>query len=205
MTTPRTTFLADDLQGLDGYKLLTGLVVPRPIGWIGSISTDGISNLAPYSFFNAVSGDPPTVMFSAGYGNGTRKDTATNVKATGEFTVNIVSMSTVDAMNATAASLPADDDEFVHAGLTAIDSVLVAPKRVAEAVAHLECRVTHDMHVGREGGGNWVFFGEVVAVHVNTDLLDGTRVDQAALEAVGRHVGNWYSRADQLFEIVRPA
>ena len=145
----KVTFLVDELEGVEGYKLVTGLVVPRPIGWIGSMSPDGIHNLAPYSFFNAVSGDPPTVIFSAGAGPGTRKDSADNVSASGEFTVNIVTDEVAEAMNATSAALPADTDEFANAGLTAVPGVIVRAPRVAEAKAQMECRVTHELHVGR--------------------------------------------------------
>ncbi|MEZ5377405.1 MAG: flavin reductase family protein [Acidimicrobiales bacterium] len=205
MQEDKTRFDVAELQGADPYKLLTGLVVPRPIGWIGSVSADGVHNLAPYSFFNAVSGNPPMVVFSAGYGDGVRKDTADNVKSTREFTVNIVTDTTVEAMNASSASLPASVDEFEHAGLTPLDSAFIAPKRVGEAKAQLECRLVNDMHIGAEGGGNWLFVGEVVAFWVDNDLLDGTRVDQAKLAAVGRHAGNWYSTTEHLFEIVRPA
>lgn len=200
----KVTFLVDDLDGVDGYKLVTGLVVPRPIGWIGSVSPSGVNNLAPYSFFNAVSGDPPTVVFSPGAGASTRRDTADNVKVGGEFTVNIVTDEVAEAMNATSAGLAPETDEFVHANVTAIPGVLVNAPRVAEAKAQLECRVTHQLHVGREGGGNWLFIGEVVAFHVNGDLLDGTRIDQAALAAVGRHAGNTYSRTHDLFTMNRP-
>jgi len=190
--------------GADGYKLLTGLVVPRPIGWVGSRSSSGVNNLAPYSFFNAVSGDPPTVLFSPGQGPGVRRDTADNVKASGEFTVNIVTDEVAEAMNATAASLSADEDEFEHAGLTPVPGVVVNAPRVAEAKAQLECRLAQDLHIGREGGGSWLFIGEVVAFHVNKDLLDGTRVDQRALAAVGRHAGNLYSRTHEIFSLIRP-
>lgn len=184
--------------------MLTGLVVPRPIGWIGSVSADGTPNVAPYSFFNAVSGDPPMVTFSCGYREPSQKDTASNVGATGEFTVNIVNADTVEAMNASAATVAADVSEFELAGLTPVAGESVAAPRVAEAVAQLECRVTHHFHIGRPGGGNWMFVGEVVMFHVDETLLDGTRVDQGLLRAVGRHAGNWYSSATDLFELQRP-
>ncbi len=200
----KVTFLVDELDGVDGYKLVTGLVVPRPIGWIGSVSPGGVNNLAPYSFFNAVSGDPPTVVFSPGAGPGTRRDTADNVKISGEFTVNIVTDEVADAMNLTAAGLPPESDEFDHAGVTALPGLVLGAPRVAEAKAQFECRVTHQLHVGRQGGGNWLFVGEVAAFHVNQDLLDGTRVDQAALAAIGRHAGSTYSRTHELFTMVRP-
>jgi flavin reductase (DIM6/NTAB) family NADH-FMN oxidoreductase RutF len=196
------TFLTSETQGQEGYKLLTGLVVPRPIGWIGTLALDGTCNLAPYSFFNAVTGDPPTVIFSAG--GSARKDSATNARETREFTVNIVSRDLAEAMNVTAATVAADVDEFEQAGLTPVPGVLVKAPRVAEAKAQLECGVTDVVHVGRPGGGSWIVVGEVVAFHVDPDLLDGTRVDQAGLAPVGRHAGNWYSNATDLFEMVRP-
>jgi flavin reductase (DIM6/NTAB) family NADH-FMN oxidoreductase RutF len=196
------TFLTSETEGQDGYKLLTGLVVPRPIGWIGTVGLDGTYNLAPYSFFNAVTGDPPTVIFSAG--GSARKDSHKNARDTREFTVNMVSRDLAEAMNATAATLAADVDEFEHAGLTAQPGLLVKAPRVAEAKAQLECTVTDVVHVGRPAGGSWIVVGEVVAFHVDPDLLDGTRIDQARLAAVGRHAGNWYSNATDMFELVRP-
>jgi flavin reductase (DIM6/NTAB) family NADH-FMN oxidoreductase RutF len=199
------TFATTELQGVEGYKLLTGLVVPRPIGWIGSRAADGVNNLAPYSFFNAVSGDPPTVVFSPGAGSGVRKDTADNVRASGEFTVNVVTTEVAEAMNATSATLPADEDEFGHAGLTVVESTMINAPRVGEAKAQMECRVTHQLHIGREEGGSWLIVGEVVAFHIDPELLDGTRIDQGKLRAIGRHAGNWYSHAEDLFELTRPA
>ena len=204
MAEPHTTFRVADIGG-DGYKLGTGLVVPRPIGWIGSRSADGRDNLAPYSFFNVMSGDPLHVVFAPGVGEGVRKDTLDNVTATREFTVNIVTAETVEAMNATAASLPPDEDEFDHAGLTKLASHDIAPFRVGEAAATMECRVVDIVHIGREGGGSGLVIGEVLVIHVADRLLDGTRVDQAELKAIGRHAGNWYSHATDLFDITRPA
>lgn len=197
-----TTFIGSDLEGIDGYKLLTGLVVPRPIGWIGTRSADGADNLAPFSFFGAVSGDPPTVVFAPGATG--QKDSRDFAIETGVFTVNVVTADVVEAMNATAATLPTGESEFIHAGLTPIEGEVVNAPRVAECAATMECRVTQHLHVGREGGGNSVIFGEVVAIHVDDQLVDGTRVDQAALGAIGRHVGNWYSTTENLFAIERP-
>jgi flavin reductase (DIM6/NTAB) family NADH-FMN oxidoreductase RutF len=202
-TTGWQTFLTADTSAVDCYKLITGLAVPRPIGWIGTLSGEGVPNLAPYSFFNAISGDPPMVVFSAGAG--VRKDSAANARETGEFTVNVVTEEVAEAMNATSATVEAEVDEFVHAGLTAVPGLVVAAPRVAEAKAQMECTVTDVLKVGRPEGGNWLVVGEVVAFHVAGDLLDGTRVDQARLKAVGRHAGNWYSHATDLFEMVRPA
>ncbi len=195
-------FRVTDLSGADPYKLTTGLIVPRPIGWIGSISADGTPNLAPYSFFNAVSGMPPTFVFSPGRGG--RKDTLANVREVGEFTINVVTAEVVEAMNATAASLPADVDEFAAAGLTAVASTSVRPPMVGECKANIECVVTQIIDVGHPEAGNALVIGEAVEFHIAEEILDGTRVDQAGLRAVGRHVGNQYSHATDLFELIRP-
>ncbi len=196
-------FRVGELRGVDGYKLATGLIVPRPIGWIGSISATGVPNLAPYSFFNAVSGQPPTFVFSPG--RGSRKDTLANVREVGEFTINIVTEEVADAMNATSATFEDDVDEFAACGLTAMPSSSIRPPMVGECKANIECVVTQIVDIGHVEHGNGLVIGEAVEIHVATHLLDGTRVDQAELKAIGRHVGNMYSRTRDLFELVRPA
>ena len=201
MTTKRR-FHVDDLQGVDGYKLATGLIVPRPIGWIGTVSSDGTTNVAPYSFFNVVSGLPPSFVFAPGRGG--RKDTLANVREVGEFTINVVTEEVVEAMNASSASFPADVDEFEACGLTAVPSRSVRPPMVGECKANFECVVTQIVDVGHPDHGNALVIGEAVEIHVLESLLDGTRIDQAALGAVGRHAGNTYSRAIDLFDITRP-
>ena len=203
---PTTTFDAADLSPVDTYKLLTGLVTPRPIGWIGSVSAEGSKNLAPYSFFNAVCADPPTVLFSAGR-PGRLKDTLANVLATGEFTVNIVSEAVAEAMNLTAGEYEPDVDEFELAGLTAVVGTAVAAPMVAESPARFECVVTQHVDLGPSGGepSNTVVFGEVKAMHVADRVLDGTRTRPDELAAVGRLAGSHYARtADSLFEMIRP-
>ncbi len=199
-----TRFIADEIDTIDAYKLLTGLIVPRPIGWIGSRSADGVNNLAPYSFFNGVAASPPTVMFAPTGQPSARKDTLANVRATKVFTVNVVNMDLGDAMNATSGTHPADVDEFEQAGLTVREATSIDAPIVAEAPASMECRVSRIVPIGTGPMGSEVVFGEVLAFDVDDRLLDGTRVDQAGLDAVGRHVGNWYSRAADLFELARP-
>ncbi len=199
---PKTRFTVADLSGVDPYKLATGLVVPRPIGWIGSLSAHGTPNLAPYSFFNCVSGVPPVFVFSPGRAG--RKDTLQNVREVGEFTINVVTAEVVEAMNATAATFPADVDEFEAVGLTAVPSASVRPPMVGECKANIECTVSQIVDIGHADFGNALVIGEAVEFHVAEDLLDGTRIDQAGLGAIGRHVGNMYSHATDLFEITRP-
>jgi len=198
----KTSFALEDLQGADGYKLGSGLIVPRPIGWIGSIDADGNTNLAPYSFFNMVAGVPPTFVFAPG--NSARRDTLANVQAVPEFTINIVTDEVVEVMNATAESLDAGQSEFDLPGITAVSSQIVRPPMVGECKATIECVVDDIVAVGDEQYGNSLVIGHAVMFHVDDSLLDGTRVDQAALKAVGRHVGNAYSRTAELFDLIRP-
>ena len=198
----KTSFNVSDLTGADPYKLTTGLIVPRPIGWVGTVSGDGTPNLAPYSFFNAVSGNPPMFVFSAG--RGARKDTLANVREVGEFTLNIVTAEVADAMNASSASFEADVDEFEAVGLTSVASSTIRPPLVGECKANIECVVTDILDIGHPESGNGLVIGEAVMFHIDESLLDGTRVNQAALKAVGRHVGNAYSHATDLFELQRP-
>ena len=196
-------FTVCELGGADGYKLTTGLIVPRPIGWIGTISADGVPNLAPFSFFNAVSGIPPTFVFSPG--RTSRRDTLDNVRAVGEFTVNVVSVEVVEAMNASSASFDPDVDEFAACGLTAVPSSTVRPPMVGECKANIECVVTQIVEIGHPEHGNALVVGEAVEFHVAEQVLDGTRIDQVELRPVGRHAGNTYSHATDLFELIRPA
>jgi len=185
------------------YKLLSGTVVPRPIGWISTVDRDGVNNLAPYSFFNAVSGDPPHVLFCSGKRSGDHKDSASNALATGEFVVNLVSESTAAAMNLTATELPASIDEFAYAGLTALPSVVVAAPRVGESLVNFECNVVHSYEI--EGGGSVIVVGRVVMMHVADEILDDRyRINYAAYRPVGRLAGNGYCRVSDLFELERP-
>lgn len=197
------SFATSDLAPVDAYKLLTGLVVPRPIGWIGTVDADGRPNLAPYSFFNAVSGKPPTVLFSAGIAGRGEKDSLANARATGEFTCSMVGMSVAEGMNQSAAELPHGESEFDFAGLTPEPSVDIKAPRVAEAKAAFECRVSHVVDIG-DPVANVVVFGEVVRFHVDDDALDGTRIDFDVLDAVGRLAGNGYATIRDRFELIRP-
>lgn len=196
----RSIELIDMGEG-ERYQLLTGLVVPRPIGWIGTCSETGVANVAPCSFFNMVSGSPPAVLFSGGRRRaGERKDSVSNALATGEFTVNIVTADTVHAMNQTAASLPPSVDEFAHAGLTSSPGTMVAAPLVAEAAANLECRVFESVVVGT----STVVFGQVLVVHVDESVIDGHRIDPRRLRAIGRMAGRMYVETDTVFELTRP-
>lgn len=153
----------------DNYKLLTNLVVPRPIAWVTSQNESGIINLAPFSFFNAVGSDPLYVIISIGHNDaGESKDTAKNILANGEFVVNLVSEDLFDAMNISAADFPSGQSELLAAHLHSSPSVHIKVPRVAEAQASLECKLFSTQALG----SNTLFIGEVVMFHVADHLID---------------------------------
>ncbi|MFI6284483.1 flavin reductase family protein [Streptomyces sp. NPDC051018] len=178
------------------YLLLTALVVPRPIAWVSTSGPGGVPNIAPHSFFNLVAHEPPHILFSA---TGVR-DTLRNVRASGDFVVNIVSEDLVEAMNLTAADFPPEEDEFQWAGLTARPSARVTAPHVAEARAHLECRLEREISVG---GANLVI-GEVVHIRVDPSVWRDGRVSPRHLAPVGRLAGSAYTRFGEVFSLPRP-
>lgn len=197
----RHTFDPAEIEPGDTSKLLMGLVVPRPIGWIGTVGPAG-ANLAPFSFFNLAVTSPPIVLFCPGRSR-RDKDSLVNALSTREFTVSVVTESTAAAMNLTSGEFPPDVDEFEVAGLTKVPGDVVAAPMVGEAVAGFECRVV-DVHDIGEGPAVSVVYGQVVMIHVDDEVLDGTRIRFDRLEAVGRLAGSWYSRTRGLFEMERP-
>jgi len=199
-----TTFSTAELEHQDAYKLLTGLVIPRPIGWIGTVDDGGRPNLAPYSFFQAVASNPPTVLFSAGVADGHEKDSLVNARTTMEFTCNLVDVAVSEAMNTSSAALGRGESEFDFAGLTPLGSTDISAPRVAEAKASFECVVTQFVELGTAPLSNVVVFGEIVRFHVDDDVLDGTRIDFESLDAVGRLAGNSYVTIRDRFDLNRP-
>ncbi len=187
------------------------LVIPRPIGWISTVDENGICNLAPYSFFNAVCYRPPTVMFAAGVGGNEDKlkDSARNAEQTGEFVCNMATWETRDQMNASSATLPPDSDEIALTGLTPIDSQLLSAPRIAEAPVHLECRYlkTTEIPGWSEGDNYKVIFGEVVGIHIKDEFIteDGL-LDVARMMPIARLGYNDYARvdSDSSFTLQRP-
>jgi len=189
--------------------VLTGVVVPRPIAFVSTISADGFINVAPYSFFNVMAYNPATVVFSSsrhtGGGRGKRKDTLANIEETGEFVVNIVVDDIAEAMNLTAAEYPAEANEFEIAGLTPAPSDLIAPPRVAESPVNMECRLNQVISLGIGNGRHGLVIGEIVLMHVRDDLIDGHRIDHQKLQPTGRLAGNMYCHTVDTFELVRPS
>jgi len=200
------TILPADHPPGDVYRLMTAIIVPRPIAFVSSLSRGGIRNLAPFSFFTAVSANPPVVCFAPMIRgrDGTRKDTLNNIEETGEFVVNIVSEEIAGPMNACSAEVPPEVDEFALSGLTPVPSERVAPPRVGESKASMECRLLQIVHVSPRPLGGSLVLGEVLVLHVNDPLFHNFSVDPAALNAIGRMGGATYARTTDRFEMPRP-
>lgn len=198
-----------DPQTLDQqelYKLLIGCVVPRPIAWVATVDPDGMRNLAPFSFFNAIGSNPPAVSVSINYtaANDQRKDTLRNIEATGEFVVNIVTEELAQAMNITATDFPPDIDEFVAAGLTPAPSVTVRPPRVAESPVNFECRLLTMVPIGSGPGSATLVVGTIAHIHVRDDLIDHRyRVNLRALRPIARLAGADYAYVRETFAMAR--
>ncbi len=190
----------------DLYKLLIGLIVPRPIAWVSTRGKDGVNNLAPYSFFNAFSADPPVVGFapSRKVDGDHRKDTLRNVEDTGVFVVNIVNEAMAEAMNQSAADVAPEVDEFALAGVTPMAASMVEAPMVAEAPANLECRVQQIIPMGDRPTSGILVLGEIVCFHLIDAMVDNFRIDPEVLRAVGRMGGTSYTRTRDRFDLVRP-
>jgi len=190
----------------DVYKVLIGAIVPRPIAFVSTISPEGILNLAPFSFFTAISANPPVICFCPTRRSGPEphKDTLRNISATREFVVNIVSEEIGEQMNITSGDFAADVDEFEAAGLTPIPSDLVKPPRVAESHVHMECKLYLTIEISDEPGGGNLVIGQVVRLHVDDAYVDNFKIDPDKLRAIGRMGGNSYARTTDRFDMIRP-
>jgi len=198
-------FNPDTLDPSAVYKLLTGSVIPRPIGWISTLDKNGINNLAPFSYFNAVGEDPPHVMFSTVRSNNTNKDTLNNVLATHQFVVNMVTEDLVEQMNATAQAVAADVDEFELVGLTPIASTKIKPMRVKESPITFECEMVHHYFLeDHKNGGACIIIGKIVMMHIDESvLLDNYKINLETYKPVARLAGSNYSKLGELFAVKR--
>ncbi len=198
-----------DLHSLEArtrYKVLTGSIVPRPIAWVSTVDHDGVANLAPFSFFNGVSHDPPTISISLLHepGRSHFKDTLQNILSSGEFVVNIADEALAHAVNETATDYPAHVDEFVVAGLTAMPGSKVHVPRVAEAPVSMECRLYGLLPVGTAQSGATLILGEVLLMHVRDEIInDRYHIDIQKLRPIGRLAGSDYAYVHETFSIVR--
>lgn len=191
---------------LHGYLL--GAVAPRPICFASTVNAEGNVNLAPYSFFNVFSANPPIMIFSPArrVRDNTTKHTLENVLATKEVCINIVSYDMVQQMSLASTEYPEGVNEFVKAGFTEIPSIKIRPPRVQEAPVQFECKVKEIIALGDHGGAGNLVIAEVVQLHLRESILDGnSHIDPIKIDTVSRLGGNWYSRAkDGLFEVPKP-
>jgi flavin reductase (DIM6/NTAB) family NADH-FMN oxidoreductase RutF len=207
---PMLAFDPAEHQARQIYKIMTGIIVPRPIALVSTIDASGVPNVAPFSFFCGVGSAPPTLLFCPVLRSteepdlGRRKDTLRNVEETGEFVVNVVSEAMAAAANATAAEVPPHVDEFQLAGLTPVAGALVRAPRVAESPAQMECKLLQVIYTSRKPGGGVIVLGEIVRFYVRADLVDNFHVDPARLDAVGRMAGNTWVRTRDRLELMRP-
>ena len=187
------------------YALLASLVTPRPIAFVTTMSPDGKVNAAPFSFFNLFGANPPILAIAPGdRDDGTPKDTARNIRLTHEFVVNLVDETIAEAMNKAAASLPYGENELVHAGLTAVESSVVKPPRIAESPVSLECTEWGTLQIG----DNRMIIGLIKRLHLRDDLFDveKKRIHTERLFLIGRMASpHWYCRTRDRFEMIRPA
>lgn len=187
------------------YKLLSGAIIPRPIGWISSISPDGVANLAPFSFFNAVGDDPPHVVFSTVRTGNHSKDTLNNVLATGEFVVNMVTEDLVEQANTTSQAVGPEVDEFALAGLTPAPSTVVKPPRVLESPIQFECKLVHHYQLeNSQNGGAVLMVGRIERFHIHPSvLMDDFKINVNAYRPVARLAGSDYAKLGEIFSIKR--
>ena len=196
----------EEISFQERYKLLIGSIVPRPIGFVSTVSPSGVNNLAPFSFFNGVCSEPMTVLFCPVIRgtDGQEKDTLKNIKITKEFVVNIVSEEIAEKMNQCSAEYPYGVDEFKESGLTALPSKVVKPSLVKEAKINMECKLLHLIEIGNKPGGGTVVIGEVVYFHVREDIYQDGKIILSKLKPVGRLGGTEYCRVTDNFSLPRP-
>jgi flavin reductase (DIM6/NTAB) family NADH-FMN oxidoreductase RutF len=193
---------------VDGYRRLTEVVIPRPIALVATVDPEGVTNLAPFSFFTVVSSNPPFLAFSpqrAGR-TGSKKDTLRNVELVGEFTVSVVTEEIAERVNLCAAPLPYGESEFEHAGLTPMAAERVRAPLVVESPVGLECTLEEVRTYGDSGGSGSLVVGRVVLMHVDPALRDAGdgRVLPERLRAVGRMGGSSWCRTLDTFTLDRP-
>lgn len=198
---------AGELSHQDSYKLIIGSILPRPIAFVSTQSPEGVLNLAPFSFFNGVCSNPPTLLFSTMRrgSDGEKKDTLINIEAIGEFVVNVVNEDIVRPMNQTAAEYPFGVDEFQESGLTPVPSIIVKPPRVQESPVNMECRLNQIVQIGDGGvGSGSIVIGTVVYFHFREDVYENGRVNTERLKPVARLAGSNYCPVRDVFDLPRP-
>ena len=194
------------LARADAYRWLASTVTPRPIAWVSTLSAQGQGNLAPFSFFQVISDEPPTLMVNTSIrDDGSVKDTLRNVRETGQLVIHLVSAAQAETMNATAATLPHGVSEIEQVGIATLPSVRVAPPRVAGAAVAFECELAQIQPYPADKPSCYLIFARVLLAHIDDAVLrDERHVDPAKLDLVGRLGGSHYSFTRDTFSMIRP-
>ncbi|MBL7715354.1 MAG: flavin reductase family protein [Bdellovibrionales bacterium] len=205
------SFLISEMKAGSIYHLMISAVVPRPIAWVSTISPEGKGNLAPFSYFNAVSSDPATLVFSCAIKpDGNPKDTLINILKTKQFVVNVANVDLLAQVNQTSAEYPYGVNELEKVGLTPVASTLVKPSRVKEAPVQIECELYDTLKVGEgQPGSSTLVVGKILAIHVDPKILDpkdpkGMSIDEIALNPLTRLGGQKYGTLGKVIESQRP-
>lgn len=202
---PTDALPAEALEAGTIYRLFSGAIAPRPIAWVATVDAEGRANLAPFSFFNVASVNPPVLAFSPLLnGEGKAKDTLENLDEVGECVIHVGSEALAEALNATSASLPRGEDEFDHAGLAKAPMGELRVPRIAASPIAFGCRLREVIRFGDSPLAGNLVLAEVVAVHAEPEVWDGRHVDIETLRPVGRMAGSDYSRTTDLFALERP-
>jgi len=189
------------LPAHERYKLLIGLVIPRPIAWVSTWSENGVANCAPFSFFNVISEEPPLCILSFNRrSDGAMKHTLKNIRRTGEFVVNLADEGTANALHASGAEIPESESEFARSGLTAVPARTVKHPRIAEAAASLECRVERRIEFGPE---REMVVGEILLLHAREGIIDPMtkRISEELYRPIGRLFANRYCSTRDRFDL----
>ena len=200
MTTAESFHFIDGegLDTADAYRLLVGCVVPRPVAWITTVDEDGRVNAAPFSSYNYVATSPPmlAVNIASRASDGAMKDTARNIRASGEFVVNVATEATMEAMHGSAQDYPPEISEAEALGIGLLPSRHIRPPRIAASPVQMECRLDQIVPLGR--GVNTLYIGEVIAFHLSPEIYDGSRVDSAAMRPIARLGGPFYATLGEI-------
>lgn len=195
----------ESLAVRDRYLLMIATILPRPIAWVATVSPEGTTNLAPFSFFTGICANPMAICFApVNDRNGKKKDTLVNIELTKQFTVNIVNEKSVEKMNLTSAPYPYGVSEFEKTGVTALPSIKVKPPRVKESPVSYECELQQIVRIGEGALAGNLVIGRVVMFHCEDSLYNNGKIRHQDVHAVGRMEGAWYSRTNDAFELPRP-
>jgi len=194
-----------NLNRKEAHELLVGAVLPRPIAFVSTVGPDGVFNVAPFSYFTAMSTLPAVIGFGVGpRTGGGKKDTLVNIEYAKDFVINVVHEALAEAMNTASGEYPSNVDEFQVSGLTPVHSDLVKSPRVAESPVNMECRLIQILEFGEAPRVNSFIIGEVLRVHVKDELLVGDVIKASRLKAIGRLGEDLYCRTMDIFEMKRP-